>query len=159
VPHFIWKDKPVWFSGNYYAREAGILPEADISTGVSFSPTGEAFRLGGWTGILIVAPILWIMMFTLFDSLCGDIRQSPCGLIIALSYAHSAPEGGISGVIYAIGFMTLAVLFAASLVTYLMPVIGQFIIGPSQNIIRPTNPIRSKPNRVRSLGASENAAL
>lgn len=159
VPHFIWKDKPVWFSGNYYAREAGILPESDVSTGVSFSPTGEAFRLGGWTGILIVTPILWIMMFTLFDSLCGDIRQSPWGLIIALSYAHSAPEAGISGVIYTIGFMTVAVLFAASLVTYLMPVIGQFIIGPSQNIIRPMNPIQSKPNRVRSLGTSETAAL
>jgi hypothetical protein len=159
VPHFIWRDKPVWFSGNYYAREAGILPDTDVTTGVSFSPTGEAFRLGGWLGIFIVTPILWIIMFTLFDSLCGDVRLSPWGLIIALSYAHSAPEGGISGVIYAIGFMTVAVLFAACLVTYLMPVVGQFIIGPNQNIIRPTNPIRSRPNRVRSLGTSENAAL
>jgi hypothetical protein len=159
VPHFIWKDKPVWFSGNYYAREAGILPEADVSTGVSFSPTGESFRLAGWFGILIVAPILWIVMFTVFDSLCGDVRKSPWGLIVALSYAHSAPEGGISGVIYSMAFITFAVLFAACLVTYVMPIVGEFTIGPNQRIIRPLNPIRSKPNRIRSIRTSRKATL
>ena len=159
VPNFIRKDKPVWFSGNYYAREAGILPETDVSTGVSFSPTGESFRLAGWFGILIVAPILWVGMFTLFDSLCGDVRKSPWGLIVALSYAHSASEGGVSGVIYSMAFITFAVMFAACLVTYVMPIVGEFTIGPNQRILRPQNPIRSKPNRIRSIGTSRKATL
>ena len=158
VPHFIWKDKPIWFSGNYYAREAGILPEADESTGVSFSPTGEAFRLAGWEGVLIVAPVLWIVLFTLLDSLCGDMRKSPWGLIAALSYSHTAPEGGLNAVIYSMAYITFAVLFAACLVTYLMPIVGEFVIGPNQKFIRSMNPIQSKPSRVRPIRTSSNAA-
>jgi hypothetical protein len=159
VPHVIWPDKPTWGGGNLYAREIGILPPEDTTTGISFSPAGEAFRLGGWTGVIIVAPLFWIAIFTLFDSLCGDVRRSPWGLIVVLVYAHSAPETGLGGIVYAMGFVAVAVLFSAFMGTYLMPIIGEFIIGPGQKIIRSKNPIASKPNRIRSIRASNGATL
>src|ERR1700737_858654 len=78
VPHFLWPNKPTLGAGNSYAREIGdIVGEEDESTGISFSPTGEAYHLAGWYGVFVVAPILWTMLFTIFDSLCGDVRQSP----------------------------------------------------------------------------------
>jgi hypothetical protein len=154
VPHFIWPNKPTWGGGNLYAREVGILPETDDTTGISFSPTGEAFRLGSWMGLVFAAPLLWIAMFTLFDSLCGDVRKSPWGLIVIVVYAHFAPEGGIGTIIYALGYVTAAVLFAAYLVTYLMPIVGEFVIGPNQKFIRSANRIRSRENRLGAAGSS-----
>ena len=72
----------------------GMLGDEDRTTGISFSPIGEAFHVGRWTGIFIVAPILWIMLFTLYDSLCGDARKVPWGLLAIVLFAHIAPEGG-----------------------------------------------------------------
>jgi len=155
VPHFIWPDKPIWGGGNLYAREIGILPEEDTTTGVSFSPAGEAFRLGGWTGVLLVAPLFWIAAFILFDSLCGDVRKSPWGLIVVLVYAHLAPEGGLGGVGYAMGYVAFAVLFSAFLGTYLMPIVGTFFIGPEGISLRRGVAIRSVPRRLLPSASRE----
>jgi hypothetical protein len=158
VPHSIWPNKPTWGGGNLYAREMGVIEEADTTTGISFSPAGESFHLGSWMGLLLVAPLLWIAMFTIFDSLCGDVRKTPWGLIVALLYAHLAPEGGVGGVVYAMGYITFAVWFAAFVGTYLMPVLGQIIIGPPQVKIRSTRGPHARPNLVvppdTSIGVS-----
>jgi hypothetical protein len=135
IPHFIWRDKPGWYGGNIYAHQLGGLSDDDESTGVSFSPSAEAFHLMGWTGILIIAPILWTMLFTLFDSLCGDVRKSPWGLIAIMSFAHVAPEGGIGAMIYDMGYLTLGILFAAWTATYVMPLLGQLLIGPNRKVV------------------------
>jgi hypothetical protein len=145
VPHFIWKDKTNWGGGNLYAHQMGLLAEDDDSTGVSFSPAGEAFHLMRWTGVLVLAPILWIMLFTLFDSLCGDTRKSPWGLLVVVSFAHIAPEGGVGILIYVMGYGTLTLLFAAFTVTYLMPILGELLIGPSRTTTRRI-PIRIHPH-------------
>jgi hypothetical protein len=81
VAHFIWKDKPVWLSGNVYAHEVGILSEADESTGVSFSSSATAFHLGGWTGIFILAPIIWFALFTILTRSVGTCAQRPWGFL------------------------------------------------------------------------------
>jgi hypothetical protein len=148
VPHFIWKDKPTILYGNVYAHEIGLLAEEDTTTGVSFSPTAEAYHLATWTGLLLVAPAIWIMLFALFDSLCGDITKSPWGLLVMLLYSHIAPEAGISGLIYSFGYTTIAIVLAAVFGAYVMPVIGTFFIGPEGIILRRRAPIRSLPNRL-----------
>jgi hypothetical protein len=134
VPHFIWKDKTNWGGGHLYAQQMGLLAEDDESTGISFSPAGEAFHLMRWPGVFILAPTLWIMLFTLFDSLCGDTRKSPWGLLVVVSFAHVAPEGGLGILIYAMGYGALTLIFAAFAVTYLMPIIGELFIGPSRTM-------------------------
>jgi hypothetical protein len=145
IPHFIWKDKPSWGGGNLYARQMGVLSEDDDTTGISFSPSAEAFHLMRWTGVLILAPVLWVMLFTLIDSLCGDVRKSPWGLLAIITFAHIAPEGGIGFLIYTMGYLAVTIFFAAVTITYVMPIIGEILIGPSSKIVHFRDPLRIKP--------------
>ncbi|HXC62090.1 MAG TPA: hypothetical protein VNV63_05410, partial [Nitrospiria bacterium] len=156
VPHFIWKDKPTILYGNVYAHEIGLLAEEDTTTGVSFSPTSEAYHLAEWTGLLLLAPAIWIVLFALFDSLCGDLTKSPWGLLVMLLYSHIAPEAGISGLIYSFGYTTIAIVIAAIFGAYVMPVVGTFFIGPEGILIRRGAPIRSLPRRLLPPQPSEN---
>lgn len=156
VPHVIWPNKPTQGYGNIYAHQMGRLQDDDTTTGISFSPAGEAFHLMEWTGILILAPILWIGLFTLFDSLCGDVRNSPWGLLVVLVFSHYAPEGGIGGIIYLMGFLTLGILFAAVTVTYLTPIVGEILIGPNKKkTIHFLNTVRNRPGRIHPIGSSQ----
>jgi hypothetical protein len=155
VPHFIWKDKPVVFFLNVYAHEIGMLSEEDNTTGVSFSPVADAFHMDGWMGVFVVAPLMWLLLFTLFDSLCGDVRKSPWGLLAIVAFAHTAPEGGLSVIAYLVGYMVFAIVFAAVMAAYLMPVLGTLFIGPEGIQIRRGAPIRSIPSRVAPLPTPE----
>jgi hypothetical protein len=156
IPHFIWPDKPTLFYGNLYARQIGyVIGEEDIYTGVSFSPMGEAYHIEGWWGVFLIAPILWIMLFTLFDSLCGDTRRYPWGLIIILTYAHFAPESMLSGIIYLMGFGTAAILFAALTSAYLMPILGTLLVGQERTATRGLLNVRSHPRRTPGISAAQ----
>jgi hypothetical protein len=133
IPHFLWPNKPNFGAGNFYAHLiGGILSEDDFTTGISFTPSGEAYQLAGWTGIFVVAPLIWIMLFTVFDSLTGDVRESPWGLLIIAMFSHIAPEGQLNGAIYIMWFGGVAVTFVALTTTYAMPVIGTLLAGPEQ---------------------------
>jgi hypothetical protein len=147
VPHFIWKDKPVMLAGNIYAHEVGLLGEEDETTGISFSSTASAFHLLGWKGVFLLAPAVWFCLFTIFDSLCGDTRKTPWGLLVLVLYAHAAPEGDVGAIIYMCVYTVIAIVFAAVLGSYLMPVIGTFFIGPEGIMIRRGKPVRSMPPR------------
>jgi hypothetical protein len=155
VPHFIWKDKPQILIGNVFAHEVGILSEEDESTGVSFSSTVTAYHLAGWKGIFLLAPAVWFFLFLIFDSLCGDVRKIPWGLLVIVLYAHAAPEGDVTTVIYMCFYTTYAIVFAAVMGAYVMPIIGTFFIGPEGIMIRRGKPIRSIPNRLRPPVSSE----
>ena len=152
VPHFIWPDKPRLYYGTLYAQEiGGIIPEGDTTTGISFTPTAEAFHLARWVGVLIIAPIIWTLLFTLFDSMCGDVRKSPWGLLVISIFAHAAPETGISGPIYLLGYGAVGILFAALAAAYAMPIIGTLLAGPENVTIRRISRVRSVPRRLPSL--------
>ncbi len=131
VPNFIWPNKPWWGAGNLYAHQMGYLAEDDFTTGISFSPAGESFHFMRWTGVFVLAPVLYTMLFVVFDSLCGDTRDSPWGLIAVLSFAHIAPEGGLGTLIYALGYLTVGIVFAAFTASYIMPRIGE-IFAPKR---------------------------
>jgi hypothetical protein len=151
IPHFLWPNKPSIGFGNLYAHEIGGLAEDDFTTGISFSPSGEAYRIGRWLGIFIVAPLLWILLFTVFDSLCGDARVTPWGLLMAAYFAHIAPEGMLGGIIYALGYVNFGLIFAALSAAYVMPIFGSLVKGPEQIRVRRISPIRSVPRRSRML--------
>jgi hypothetical protein len=149
VPHFIWKDKAQFHGGQAYAHDVGVLGEEDVTTGVSFSPAADAYAYMGFIGVFLIAPVLWIILFTLFDSLCGDLRQAPWGILVALLYSHLGPEGGLSGVIYSYGYVTFGIVFSAIVGAYVMPVMGTLFIGPEGIILRRGVKVQSIPNRLR----------
>ena len=150
VPHFLWKDKPAVNYGNRYAHDIGLLADEDNTTGVSFSPAAEAYVLSGWTSVFLLAPLILAVLFIVFDSLCGNVREAPWGLIVMVIFAHMAPEGGLIGPIYATGFVTFGIIFSAIVGAYVMPIVGTLFIGPEGILIRRGAPVRSIPNRLRS---------
>lgn len=130
IPHFLYKNKPETLSGNYYAHEVGgYLAADDLTTGISFSPVGEAFRLEGWWGIFGLLPFVWLLLFMSIDAVCGDIRRSPWGLLVVVYFAHAAPESLVAGLIYYTGFGNYGLLFAIIFCSKFAPVIGTLLYG------------------------------
>lgn len=137
VPHFIWKNKPVISLANFYGHEIGILGDDDEETAISFSPMGEAFRIGGWAGILVLAPLVWFTLFFITDSICGDVRKAPWGILSVAVFSHLAPEGGIGGCIYTASYGTFTVLFVAFFSAYVMPLIASLVTPPTRSTFTP----------------------
>jgi hypothetical protein len=156
IPHVFWPDKPNMLAGNTYAHEVGgIISDDDLTTGISFTPSGEAFHLARWTGIFILAPIIWSILFIIFDSLCGDTRKSPWGLLTIALFAHAAPEGMLTGAIYLMGYGTISIVFAAFAAAYVMPVFGTLIAGPERaNQRRTTRLLTARNAQLNSLRRS-----
>ena len=105
VPHFIWPDKPLIALGNIYSHEIGLAHystegEDDTTTGISFSPTADAFHMAKWSGVLLIGPALWFTCFFAMDYVCGDTRKSQWGLLMVAMCSHIAPEGMMSGPFY-----------------------------------------------------------
>jgi hypothetical protein len=134
VPHFLWPNKPTLNSGNMFARSiGGVVGEQDTSTGISFSPSAEAYQLAGWTGVFLVAPLVWTLVFVTFDSLCGDTRKSPWGLLVVAAFAHVAPEGMLDNAIYFVWFGGMGIIFVALASAYVMPILGTLIVGADRD--------------------------
>lgn len=155
VPHVFWPNKPTVINGNFYTREMGGISEDNTTTGISFTPTAEGYHLERWTGVLVIAPILWMILFIIFDSLCGDVRKSPWGLIVLVVFSHVAPEGLLSGVIYMYSYTSFTVVVTALSVSYVMPLIGTLLAGPEGLALRRGRPIRSFPRRIASSSRTE----
>lgn len=156
VPHVLWPGKPSVGFGNLYAHEIGMIGADDFTTGISFSPTGEAFHLGRWIGIFVLAPLLWTMLFVIFDSLCGDVRRYPWGLLAIVIFAHEAPEGMLNGLIHTAGYGALGIVFAALTSAYVMPIIGALVSTPERTRLRRIAPIRSIPRRLPPVHPPQN---
>jgi hypothetical protein len=141
VPHFLWKGKPTLHQGNTYMHEIGYAHSArdsnDTTTGISFSPTGDAFHEARWLGVLVVAPLLWLLCFLGMDWLCGDARRSPWGLLMIASCAHVAPEGMLEGPVWLVTYGAFAVGLSAFLATYILPLFVRLIMAPGRRVILP----------------------
>jgi hypothetical protein len=134
VPHFLWPSKPGANLGNMYSHEitGEQQGEGDVTTGISFSPTGEAYHLEKWAGIFVLAPLLWCMLFTIYDALLGDIRESPWGLLGLALFSHAAPEAGIVGTIYFASFGIESFIFCAFFSVWFAPALASLIVGPDR---------------------------
>ncbi len=162
IPHVIDPDKPVPLSGNYYAHQiGGFLAGDDDSTGISFSPIPEAFYVGGWAGIFLLLPFIWLCLFCTVDYICGDLRRYPWGLFMVVVFAHSAPESLLGGLIWLTGFGNLGLVIGILFCTYVTPVIGALFSGKNrfaerasktldlsgQGVVPLTAPLMKNPNR------------
>ena len=85
-----------------------------------------------WVGVLVVAPLIWLLLFVVFDSLLGDLRSAPWGLLALAFLSHAAPELGITGVIYLVTFSTEMLLFSAFFATWVAPFFAILVLGPDR---------------------------
>jgi hypothetical protein len=108
------------------------MDEGDTTTGISFSATGEAYHWAKWFGIFVIAPFVWLLLFIIYDSLIGDIRASPWGILVLAELSHTAPEGMISGAIYFITFGVEILVFCALFATYVAPFFAIAVLGPNR---------------------------
>ena len=150
IPHVIWPDKPDLRLGNTYMHEySPNMSEEDTTTGISYSPTAESYHWAKWLGVLVVAPLLWLMLFLVYDALFGDLRGSPWGLLAMAQIAHTAPEGGIAGTIVLCTFGIEIFVFCALFATYFAPYIAIVALGPDRRVSAPQPTFRHLPHPTR----------
>ncbi|HEX5282735.1 MAG TPA: hypothetical protein VFW30_01350 [Bryocella sp.] len=142
IPHFILPNKEALMAiganntGNYYAHEVGgLLSPDDYTTGISFSPSAEAFHMDEFEGIVIVGGFVWTLLFIVVDFICGDVRNSPIGLLALVAFAHVAPESLIGNLVYFIFFNDLGIVIAIVFCAYFAPIIGQLFSGPQDRLV------------------------
>ncbi len=132
-PHLILPDKekyaPADMGGNFYAREMGKISSQDRSTGVSYGSPAEAFHIGGWQSVALIQLLVWVLLFTASDLLCGDLRRAPWGLFLAMAFAHIAPEYGVLSTIQFLWVGNFGLLVCMLFSTYGAPVIGAMLVG------------------------------
>jgi len=135
IPRVFWPNKPNRNIGNIYAHEVDSnFTDEDKTTGISYSPTAEAYHMAKWWGIFVVAPLIWILLFVVFDALIGDLRASPWGLLLMVQVAHVAPEGQLTGPIYLVTFGAEIYTFCALFATYIAPHFAVVVLGPDRRI-------------------------
>jgi hypothetical protein len=135
IPKFIWKNKPFIIMGNTFSHEIGYASD-DLTTGISFSPVVEGYHEAKWFGVFVVCPLVWFAAFMILDSLCGDVRKSPWGLLAIAQIAHIAPEGLLQGLFYTMTYGALIVFVAAMAAAYLLPMLAHFV-SPPKKVFRP----------------------
>ncbi len=101
-----------------------------------------------WTGVLVIAPLLWCLFFFVFDSLLGDLRASPWGLLALVLISHFAPESGISGLIYLLTFGVETLVFCAFFAAWFAPIFAIPILGPDRKSRPLSISLRFSPARL-----------
>ena len=161
IPHFIWPDKPTSTPSNEYGHELGVLSTDDTTTGISFSPTGDAYHEAEWFGLIIVLPFVMFFTFYVTDSITGSSKEAPWALLPFAIFAHLAPEGLLQGAIYTALYGNMAVILVALLSRYVLPFATNLVLGPIRNNLRNsahrTLNFRPQPPRLRTR-ALPNAA-
>jgi hypothetical protein len=155
LPHVIAPNKAEVLTGNYYAHEiGGMVANDDTSTGISFSPVSEAFRGNQWIGLFIILPGVWLILFSLTEFVCGDVRTSPWSLLPMLMFSHVAPEGLLSGQIYMIAYGNGAFLLAILFCTRVAPTLGRLFYGSAVASTKVAGPgVNAQPRRTASSGS------
>ncbi len=135
IPHFLYRNKPKIGYGNIYAHEINILPPDDDTTGISFSPTADAYHEGRLTGVLFVEPLMFMLVFLVLDSVIGDVRANPVGLLTTILISRAASEGMLWSTPGLIGQFLFTNVLAAYICAYVLPMLGSIfsktIIGPA----------------------------
>jgi hypothetical protein len=158
IPRFLWRDKPVFGAGNAYGHEIGVIAEDDEGTGISFSPSADAYHEAKWFGVIVVEPIIMFILFIVSDSLSGDVRLSPWGLLFVALFAHWAPEGELGGPIWLATFGAEGVIFAAVFSGMVLPFFTKLFVKPPKQLQgRPGFVMAPSPRRVREAAEAGGA--
>ncbi|SEC24162.1 hypothetical protein [Terriglobus roseus] len=130
VPHIFYPDKPNILWGNEFAHEVGMLSPGDHTTSISFGPFSDAYHVGQWKVMFLIAPFMFLLLFFVTDSVTGSTDQTAWALLYILYFSHTAPEGMMSTTIYGSSTYTIVVIFGAFTVSRIAPLLGQLVTLP-----------------------------
>lgn len=140
VPHVLYPNKPFYLFGNIYAHELNLLPPDDTQTGVSFSPSAEAYHMARMLGVAFVEPLVLMLVFVVLDSVIGDVRRNAVGLLTTILVSRAAPEGLLTGTPLLIGQYLFTNVLAAYVCAYVLPMLGSIfnkaILLPQANLLQ-----------------------
>ena len=142
IPRFLWKGKPAVLLGNEYGHEIGVVSEDDVTTGISFSPIGDAYHQDGFLGVVLIIPFITFVLFFIADTISGDTRVSPWGLLLIALSSHAAPEGLVGGTVYLASYGAFTVVFIALLARYVLPIFANLLTGSERTRVRRTMEFR-----------------
>ncbi len=151
IPHVFYPNKPVPYYGNTYGHEIGILPYDDFTTGVSFSPSADAYREGLFNGVLVYETVTLLIIFIILDSVIGDVRMNPVGVLATILISRAAAEGALWGSPTLVGQALFTNVLAAYVCAYALPMLGsifnkQFLhTGPSNFALGTSDPSLVSP--------------
>ena len=118
-----------------------------------FAPIGDAFREFGWSGVVVVMPIMYFLTFIILDGVFGDARESPWGLVLVSYSAFAAP-----GLLLPIhpqlwGHFIPRILFVMWVTRYIAPQIAvAFGFRKIQaKIVQPGAELAPKANEARNI--------
>lgn len=150
IPHVLFPGKPTPAFGNVYAHEINILAPNDPYTGVSFTPSADAYHEGGAQGIVLVETAVLALVFFILDAFIGDVRRNPVGLLTTLLVVRGSVEGALWGAPLLIGQFLFTNILAVYICAYVLPLIGSIFskspstapgaqAPPSRTYLRPPN--------------------
>ncbi len=129
VPHFLWSSKPSFAFGNDFGRELGVITADDTSTGISFSPVGDAYHEATWYGVLGLWPVIVFLFFFFTDSLTGSARKAPWALLPISLVSHTAPEGLMQGTIFLTTYGIISLIVIVLFSRFVLPAITAVFTG------------------------------
>jgi len=81
-------------------------------------------------------------LFVVYDSLFGDLRATPWGLLVIAIMAHTAPEGALTGVVNLLTFGMEIFIFCALFATYVAPLFATLVLGPERKKTAPQSSLQ-----------------
>jgi hypothetical protein len=145
IPHVLWPNRPSVALGNLYGHETGLVADEDMTTQTAFAPVGDAFREFGWSGVIVIVPVLFFFTFLITDSVFGDVRNTPWGFVMLGSMAFMAPGFLIPVHPWYWGHILPIMLFLVWVTRYVAPEIAVLFglrkastrVLPAEGMLRP----------------------
>ena len=144
VPHFLWKNKPVFNTGNVYAHEMGELSEDDTTTGISFSAAADAYHQEKWLGILLLLPIDLFLLFLVMDSVVGSAKYSPFALFPVVQLFEAGPAGGLDVCVHMATYGVVGILLVVWTTKVATPYVLRVFRGSNAPDAEATIPISTQ---------------
>lgn len=113
-PRFLYSDKPIYNSANYFGHKIGILDRNDYSTQISMGIIAEAYDAFGWAGAIIIPYLVMIAFILFFNTISGTLMKNIWTVFLIGIFQHNLVEATISSMIlYVFQFpiLLLAVYF------------------------------------------------
>ncbi|WP_348267017.1 hypothetical protein [Edaphobacter sp. DSM 109919] len=112
-------------SPNQEGRFAGIIPESDVTTGISFSDWADAYHRYGWPGIAVAIPCVFLVLFLVLNA-AGSVQDSPWPMIYMYlcSGGQGSTEEGIFALLAVVTYWTPRLLVVYWVATQVIPWAG-----------------------------------